>query len=145
MLKKKVQKLEKFVFVYVQYLPMTPCCLDEIAAQNNSCVFMVRHKHGCSFKAPPPRDFTQTAGFKWVSICGSPFSSWVKFIKTTLGTFYCYSTLQQSWLKICLPIHLDCLECKCCCCCCAVIILLKHWQVYYGGVGTLNTETVFIF
>lgn len=43
------------------------------------CV-LVRHKHGCSFWAPP-QDFTKTAGFKWASICDSLLTDSLKFIK----------------------------------------------------------------
>lgn len=53
----------------------------ETAAQSTVCAFIVRHKHGCSFWAQP-QDFTQTAGFKWASICSSLFTHSLKFIKS---------------------------------------------------------------
>lgn len=54
-----------------------PCSNLNDSAEHYMCVFMVRHKHGFLFWAPP-QDFTQTAGPKWASICGSVT---LKFIK----------------------------------------------------------------
>lgn len=54
-----------------------PCSNLNDSAEHYMCVFMVPHKHGFLFWAPP-QDFTQTAGLKWASICGSVT---LKFIK----------------------------------------------------------------
>lgn len=72
-IKTKIRHYLNHIFCYLPCPAIKPCCNLNGSTEHYMCVFTVCHKHGFLFWALP-QDFTQTAGFKWASICGSLFT-----------------------------------------------------------------------